>query len=200
MVREMVCKPEERMSGAGEGTSDEQLMLAFASGITPAFEELYARYRNPLCGFFRRRLKEPSVADELAQETWMAVVRSAPHYRPSATFRTYLYAIALKQLRSFRRKAAFRAMFWSSEEVETATARGADTGFVLRDAVAKLEAIDREVVMLREFEELSYAEIAALLSLPVNTVRSRLFRARTALRDLLQGTAQADGSRQKEGV
>jgi RNA polymerase sigma-70 factor (ECF subfamily) len=49
--------------------------------------------------------------------------------------------------------------------------------------------MDREILLLREFEQLSYAEIAALLKLPLNTVRSRLFRARTALRDLLAAPA-----------
>jgi RNA polymerase sigma-70 factor (ECF subfamily) len=56
----------------------------------------------------------------------------------------------------------------------------------VRRAVEKLDPIDREILLLREFEQLSYAEIADLLELPLNTVRSRLFRARTALRDLLE--------------
>jgi RNA polymerase sigma-70 factor, ECF subfamily len=60
-----------------------------------------------------------------------------------------------------------------------------DGEVLLRQAVGKLERLDREILLLREFEELSYAEIAELLSLPVNTVRSRLFHARMALRDLL---------------
>jgi RNA polymerase sigma-70 factor (ECF subfamily) len=64
----------------------------------------------------------------------------------------------------------------------------ADTSFLVRHAVAKLDATDREVLLLREFEQLSYTEIADVLKLPVNTVRSRLFRARMALRDLLSAT------------
>jgi DNA-directed RNA polymerase specialized sigma24 family protein len=58
-----------------------------------------------------------------------------------------------------------------------------------RHAVGKLERTDREILLLREFEQLTYAEIAELLSLPVNTVRSRLFRARTALHNLLVAPA-----------
>jgi DNA-directed RNA polymerase specialized sigma24 family protein len=58
-------------------------------------------------------------------------------------------------------------------------------GLVMREAVGRLERMDREMVMLREFEELSYMEIAEVLRIPVNTVRSRLFRARMALRELL---------------
>jgi RNA polymerase sigma-70 factor (ECF subfamily) len=59
----------------------------------------------------------------------------------------------------------------------------------MRQAVGKLDRIDREVLLLREFEQLSYAEIAILLRVPVNTVRSRLFRARQELRHLLSAPA-----------
>jgi RNA polymerase sigma-70 factor (ECF subfamily) len=61
-----------------------------------------------------------------------------------------------------------------------------EAGLWIRRAVEQLDPIDREILLLREFEQLSYAEIANLLELPVNTVRSRLFRARTALRNLLE--------------
>ena len=66
----------------------------------------------------------------------------------------------------------------------------------LRHALGKLERTDREILCLREFEGLSYAEIAELLSLPVNTVRSRLFRARMALRELLTAPALKTASRE----
>ena len=56
---------------------------------------------------------------------------------------------------------------------------------LLRQAIGKLDRVEREILLLREFEQLSYAEIAQVLRMPVNTVRSRLFRARIALRDLL---------------
>jgi RNA polymerase sigma-70 factor (ECF subfamily) len=73
----------------------------------------------------------------------------------------------------------------------------------MREALTNLDAMDREILLLREFEQLSYAEIAELLNLPVNTVRSRLFRARTALRDLLLENAPIGGretSRPEEGI
>jgi RNA polymerase sigma-70 factor, ECF subfamily len=62
--------------------------------------------------------------------------------------------------------------------------------------LGKLDRVAREILMLREYEELSYLEIAALLHIPVNTVRSRLFRARAVLREML--TAPAQGAGQKE--
>jgi RNA polymerase sigma-70 factor, ECF subfamily len=171
--------------------SDEQLMAAFSRGSTDAFGELFSRYKQPMFGFFRRRLRDPAQAEELTQETFLAVLRASSHYEPSATFRTYLYAIGFNVLRAHRRKAAFRAIFhgMEREDREPATRNTMDADLGLRDAVNRLERMDREILLLREFEQLSYAEIAELLGLPLNTVRSRLFRARTALRDLLAAPA-----------
>jgi len=178
---------------ATAGVSDEQLMTALSCGSTAAFDRLFSRYRQPVFGFFRRRVADPAHAEELTQETFFALLRAAPRYRPAALFRTYLYAIALNLLRAHRRKAAFRAMFHSTSEEEASTRNTMDAEVILRQAVGRLDRMDREILMLREFEELSYAEIAELLDLPLNTVRSRLFRARTALRELLTAPAAQRG-------
>lgn len=169
------------------GQTDEQLMSAFARGSSDAFNTLFARYRQPIYGFFCRRVADRSLAEELAQETFLAVLRAQNRYEATALFRTWLYAIALRILKASRRKSAFRAIFSGSlpETAEPAAPVASDAALILREAVRKLDRLEREVLMLREFEELSYAEIAAVLRLPVNTVRSRLFRARTALRELL---------------
>jgi RNA polymerase sigma-70 factor (ECF subfamily) len=168
--------------------SDETLMLAFAHGSQEALTELFRRYRQPIHGFFRRRIADPSRAEELMQETFLALLRAANRYEPRALFRTYLYSIALKILRAYRRKAIFRAAFLGRSDTVPDPARNdaTETGLWVRRAVAQLEATDREILLLREFEELSYAEIAGLLALPINTVRSRLFRARILLRELLK--------------
>jgi RNA polymerase sigma-70 factor (ECF subfamily) len=167
--------------------SDEQLMAAFSRGSNDALGELFSRYKQPLFGFFRRRLADPGPAEELTQETFLAVLRASARYEPRALFRTYLYAIGFTILRAHRRKVAFRATFFGAEpgDQDPASRNTLDTELSVRDAVGKLERLDREILLLREFEQLSYAEIAELLRLPVNTVRSRLFRARVALRDLL---------------
>lgn len=171
--------------------SDEQLMLSFSRGSNDAFGELFSRYKRPLSGFFGRRLADPSHAEELTQETFLAVLRGSSRYQPRALFRTYLYAIAFTILRAYRRKAAFRATFFGARpgDREPALHNTLDADLSIRDAVSKLERLDREILLLREFEQLSYAEIAELLRLPVNTVRSRLFRARMALRELLANPA-----------
>jgi len=166
-------------------TSDEDLMLQFQNGSREAFEELFARYRQPLYRFFRRRISNDARADDLMQETFLAVIRSKVRYEPRALVRTYLYGSALKQVSADRR--------WQSRRPDTplsdqeASAPQADTPIWIKQAITKLEEMDREILMLREYEELSYAEIAKLLHLPLNTVRSRLFRARLALKSLLAG-------------
>jgi RNA polymerase sigma-70 factor (ECF subfamily) len=178
------------MEQAAASRSDEQLMLAFSRGSTDAFSELFARYQQPLFGFFRRRVADPAQAEELAQETFLAVLRASSRYEPHALFRTYLYAIGFRILGAHRRKTAFRATFLGATgSREPSAPNTIDAEVLLRQAVGKLERLDREILLLREFEQLSYAEIAELLRLPLNTVRSRLFRARMALRDLLAGPA-----------
>src|SRR6266853_2696780 len=180
---------------ASTGVSDERLMLAFSQGSSEAFTELFSRYKQPIYGFFRRRLAEPAHAEELAQETFFALLRAASRYQPRALFRTYLYAIGFKILRAHHRKAAFRATFFGHRNSAPDPSRQDSTESALwvRRAVEKLDSLDREVLLLREFEQLSYAEVADLLHLPLNTVRSRLFRARTALRNLLEPPSSSAG-------
>lgn len=166
-------------------------MLNFSKGAAEAFAELFRRYKQPLFGFFRRRLMDLGQAEELTQETFLAVVRGASRYQPRALFRTYLYAIAFNVLRAHRRKQLFRATFLGQRKdaQEPAGRDGTEAAVLLRQALRKLDRTDREILMLREFEELSYAEISELLDLPLNTVRSRLFRARLALKELLDEPA-----------
>ncbi len=171
--------------------SDEHLMLAFSKGSAESFNELFLRYKQPIYGFFRRRTADPSHAEELTQEAFLVLLRAASRYEPRALFRTYLYAIAFKILRAHRRKSAFRAtLFGHPKSIpDPAKQDATESGLWVRRAVEKLDPIDREILLFREFEQLSYAEISDLLHLPINTVRSRLFRARTALRNLLEPSA-----------
>jgi RNA polymerase sigma-70 factor (ECF subfamily) len=174
-------------------TTDEALMLDFQRGSRAAFEELFARYQGPLYGFFRRRLPDQERADDLVQETFLAVIGAQARYEPRALVRTYFYGIALKLVSSERRKQAKETPPTETElnpdadlGPEPAVTDATDTVLWVRQALEKLEAMDREVLMLREYEQLTYAEIAHLLRIPVNTVRSRLFRARMALKESLQ--------------
>src|ERR1700676_1645421 len=179
--------------------SDEHLMLAFSKGSADSFNELFLRYKQPIYGFFRRRTADPAHAEELTQEAFLVLLRAASRYEPRALFRTYLYAIAFKILRAHRRKSAFRATFFGHPSTipDPAKQDATESSLWVRRAVAKLDYIDREILLLREFEQLSYAEISDLLRLPINTVRSRLFRARAALRHLLEPSTAASPNEAK---
>ena len=165
--------------------TDEQLMLDFQGGSKEAFTELFARYREPIYGYFRRRLADAGRAEELAQETFVAVLRAVQRYEPRALFRTYLYGIALLQLAAERRKSARREAYFEPTTIDPPAAGNTEAEVTVRQALEKLAPEEREVLMLREYDQLSYAEIAALQRVPINTVRSRLFRARLALKELL---------------
>ncbi len=167
---------------------DEELMLAFKNGDGRAFRTLFDRYKNPVYGYVRRRVNDPGRAEEITQDVFMALVQHRNGYEVTASFRTYLYRIALNRIASEHRKKKEEAWPETPEgEPVSVPAAGGDPAVVqqVREALARLEPQQREIVMLREYEGLSYDEIAQVLKVPVGTVRSRLFRAKMALRELL---------------
>ena len=173
------------MAAKGPVTSDEDLMRAVQQGRHEAFELLFDRYRSPMWRFFRRRISDAARAEELAQDTFVAVLQGASRYQPLAPFRSYLFAIAYNLLLAERRKALHQLADFG--EIEVGGSRGGDpeVSLIVRGAIGQLDVDDREILMLREYDELTYEEIAKLKRLPLNTVRSRLFRARMALKTVL---------------
>jgi len=173
-------------------TSDDQLILEFQQGSREAFCELFERYRGPLYGFFRRRLDDPARAEELTQECFLALLQNAARYEPRGSFRSYLYGIAIHMVFAERRKSG-REVANDDATEGVANHENPDAALWVRHALAQLENNEREILMLREYEQLSYAEIGSLLHMPVNTVRSRLFRARMALKEQLVPVQGNDG-------
>lgn len=163
-------------------------MAEVARGSDVAFGVLFERYKARIFAFFLRRLPDRAQAEELTQDTFLAILQAGERYRASALFRTWLYAVALNILRSHRRRTLLRGLFTgrTAESNDPPAPGSLEAGLILREAIERLKPLDREILMLREFEELNYAEIAAVLNIPINTVRSRLFRGRTALRELLR--------------
>ncbi|MBA2301149.1 MAG: sigma-70 family RNA polymerase sigma factor [Acidobacteria bacterium] len=162
--------------------SDEELMLDLRDGGDGG-STLFERYREPIWRFFRRRIVDPGKAEELAQDVFTAMLEAAPRYQPLAPFRSYLFGIAYNVLMASQRRGH---LVTAPLDDDIAGDRAdADDALWVRHALSRLESTDREVLMLREYEQLSYQEIAEVQRIPLNTVRSRLFRARTALRDAL---------------
>jgi len=163
---------------------DEQLMADVRGGSRDAFAALFDRYRDPVWRFFRRRVPDRGRAEELTQDTFVAILEGAGRYEARGPFRSYLFGVAFNILLSDRRKAAAHRTVPAGDEAAATADR--DTALWIQSALARLDDDDRELLMLREYEELSYLEIAHMLSIPINTVRSRLFRARLALREVLE--------------
>ena len=172
--------------------SDEELMLAFKGGEALAFGELFARYKNSIYGYVRRRVDDPGRAEEITQDVFLALVQHRNGYEVRASFRTYLYRIALNRVVAEHRK---KKEDQPLPEDSSPAGSGSDPTVVqqVREALARLEPEQREIVLLREYQGLSYQEIAEVLKIPVGTVRSRLFRAKLALRDLL-APARGEGA------
>lgn len=170
----------------GNVSSDEDLMVEIRNGSRAAFETLFGRYREPIWRFFRRRAADAGRAEELAQDTFVAILEGAARYEPRGLFRSYLFGIAYHVLLADRRKASHRATEALAAEAAAGPFADPDPGIWVRDALRRLDEDDREVLMLREYEQLSYQEIADLRGAPLNTVRSQLFRARMALKDALE--------------
>jgi len=167
-------------------------MAETRGGSQAAFEALFERYREPVWRFFRRRTPDAGIAQELAQDTFVALLEGARRYKAKGMFRSYLFGVAYNVLLADRRKQSRRRT--DVLDVEPPSPAGnRDEVIWLRDALATIDENDREILMLREYEELSYQEIADVRGIPLNTVRSQLFRARMALKTALEARAPQPG-------
>jgi RNA polymerase sigma-70 factor (ECF subfamily) len=171
--------------------TDDELVRDARDGSGAAFEALFERYRGPIWQFFRRRVPDAAGAEELAQDTFVALLEGLKRFEARTTFRAYVFGIAYHVLSAHRRKVAHRVTYPLDFEPPSNSPGDPDAGLWVRHALTQLAEDDREILMLREYHELSYQEIADLRRLPLNTVRSRLFRARIALKAAL---APADDS------
>jgi RNA polymerase sigma-70 factor, ECF subfamily len=175
--------------------TDEKLLADAANGDTTAFQILYQRYRDPIFRFAYRMLGSVEAAEDVAHDCFLSLIRQPGRFDSTkASFRTYLYAAArnqaAKQYSSFGRETALDEL---SEEPAAAD-RNAPMAQVLEDelasevagAIASLPPLQREALVLFEYEELSLAEIGEIVGVDANTVKARLFRAREKLRSKLE--------------
>jgi RNA polymerase sigma factor (sigma-70 family) len=164
-----------------------------------AFAVLYDRHAATLHRYVARRLGE-GVADDIVADTFLTAFRKRAHYDPSAArdARPWLYGIAanligkhtrseVRMLRAYARTGADPVITQQETTADDALSRvlGAAEHRDLARALATLAQGDREVLLMIAWADLSYAEVAAALGIPVGTVRSRLNRARTRIRAAL---------------
>lgn len=179
--------------------SDEELMLEFQQGKETAFITLYERYKLPIYRFIYRKLGHQGRAEDLTQEVFLALIQHCKEWRQEASFKTYIYRIAFNRCASEARRSEHKVMLDADDEANSErAARVASDGpspalaveqqevqRQVQRALAKLDPEQRDPIILREYEELSYEEIAEILNVPVGTVKSRIFRGKVELKRLL---------------
>jgi RNA polymerase sigma-70 factor (ECF subfamily) len=161
-------------------------------GDRQAFGELVYHYRESVINVVYRMCGDANLAEDAAQEAFIRAWQNLPRYQPRSSFRNWLYRIAtnvaLDVLRRERETVDIEdiPLIASSINPEAAVERS-ERAERVRQAVLALAPASRAVLILREYEALSYKEIAETLDIPTGTVMSRLNYARTQLREMLRG-------------
>ncbi len=175
----------------GQQETDERLLDEAANGNTAAFQILYERYRSPIFRFAYRLLGSVEAAEDVAHDCFLGLIKEPGRFDSSrASLRTYLYAAArnqaAKRYQSFGRETALEELM---EEPQSADRQGPmaqvldnELAGEVERAIASLPPLQREALVLFEYDDLSLAEIAAVVGADSGTVKSRLFRARERLR------------------
>jgi len=172
---------------------DLQLIAASKGGDQDAFAQLVQRYQRRVFNLVYRMLQQYEEANETTQETFLAAWQGLPAFRGDARFATWLYRIAyncsLKQLEQRKRDKALQVAL----EAEQDNAKLADTEIDVRDRQAlvrehlsHLPAKYRIVLILRHLQDMTYEEMAEILTMPIGTIKTHLFRARNLLKERLQ--------------
>lgn len=176
-----------------ESLDDSVLMSHIAVGREDAVGPLIRRYERPLIALFVRLERVGGEADDLFQETWMRVVRSARSFDPTRPFRPWLFRIAWNVAKTSISRATpggeplettrplASAESGAAEELIASERNGE-----IRRVVASLPTHLAETIFLRFFEEMSEREVAARLGVPVGTVKSRLHNALRRLEPMLR--------------
>lgn len=186
-----------------DAASDHELVAATKEGDELAFQEIVRRYRNPITNFIYRMLNDYDRAVELAQETFLRVYANAGRYQATFHFSTYIYRIAsnlaISELRQRKRRklvslfTPWRSQNEEEQEIDPPDERPLqDADLIDRErrravtrAIQTLPEKYRTALVLRDVEGISYDEIAGILNISEGTVKSRINRARTMLRDKL---------------
>jgi RNA polymerase sigma-70 factor (ECF subfamily) len=176
---------------------DEDLVLRVQQGDKSAFDFLVIKYQHKIIQLVNRYVKDPSEAQDVAQEAFIKAYRALGNFRGDSAFYTWLYRIAINTAKNYlvsrsRRSSDYQVDIQDAEALENAPQlQGMETPErlllnqeiidTIKTAIDKLPEEMRTAIMLREFEGMSYEEIAAAMDCPVGTVRSRIFRAREAI-------------------
>jgi RNA polymerase sigma-70 factor (ECF subfamily) len=184
-------------------TSDEQIVKRALAGDADAFGEIVHRWERRIYALAYGMLGREEDARDATQETFLSAFRNLRGFRGEAKVSSWLHRIAINQCITRQRRAKVRGETTLEDEMETTAApflapanqspaRAAESRQrteLVRRAVSALPAELRQVVVMKEFEELTFQEIAEALDLPLSTVKSRLYTALRQLQMRLQSVA-----------
>jgi RNA polymerase sigma-70 factor (ECF subfamily) len=181
--------------------SDADLVRRAAAGDRESFGAIFERYHHVVYRFARAMTDSADAAEDVTQEVFVVLIRELRRYEPErAALSTYLYGIARNMSRDrVRREGRFQSLFalGATRREDTLDAgpfellAAIETGVEVRRALKRLPVKYREVVILCDLHELSYAEVATIVDASTSAVRSRLHRARHLLRQHLSRPARA---------
>ena len=178
-----------------ERTTDELLLKQAGEGEQAAFLELYERYRDPIFRFAYRLLGSVEIAEDVTHDCFLSLIRKPENFRPDrASLKTYLFAaarnLALKHFRDHGRETGLDEV---SEEPIESPRRGPlrrvleeELATRVREAVLSLPPLQREALILFEYEGLSLNEVAEVAGTDAGAIKARLYRAREGLRRMLR--------------
>lgn len=174
--------------------SDKELMELIQAGDDKAFEMLVGRFQDRLLNFVGRIVTDRDTAEELVQETFLRIFNQKNSYTPEYAVSTWIYTIALNLARSELRKRKLRrflSLDFIKEEADVELPAKIDLQSVslapiIQKAIEKLPDDYKTAFVLCDIQRLPYQQIAEVMGVPVGTVKSRINRARSMLRDKLK--------------
>lgn len=189
---------------AGAAGDDRSLARRLAADDPRALEEIWALHGPALARYVRHFVSDPSLAEEVLQDTLVAAWRGAARFGGRSSLRTWLCGIARRQaLGALRRRARTDGRASGAVDPDSLPAAGpmpqdamevADDRASLASALRRLSPLHREVLLLTFVQGLAYEEQAEALRVPVGTVKSRIFNAKRALRAVLEEGCSGPGS------
>ena len=174
------------------GRTDEELMRLYQHGRAECFDELLSRYRGPVFSMLHAMLRERDLAEDVFQEVFIKVIRSADTFDTGRRFAPWLFKIADNACLEALRSRKWRTHEPLPDNAEPAAPDTHEPELTLlrnerrknlADAIARLPDAQRQVILLREFAGLSFSEIAGIMDCPRNTALSHQHRALKRLRD-----------------
>jgi RNA polymerase sigma-70 factor (ECF subfamily) len=172
----------------GEPPSDEELMDQVRQGSAEAFTTLFHRHRAPLYGFVLRMTRDPESAADVFQDTFLKVHRARDTWSgQDASFRSWLFRIATNAVRDRHRQVERRRETFSEEDIVVPSHEFPAERLMLERALAQLAEPLREAFLLGVVHGLDHNELAAVLAISPDNARARVSRARSRLRELLEG-------------